>query len=91
MNMKCPACKSDRTVQGRFLDQIGGGVGQVFRPKGLKMVTLTGSDIRIPDKDKFASCLDCGLLWSVLDKKKLTSVLTKHGNKKTKERLGLAD
>ena len=91
MTDKCPSCHSQRIVKGRYLDQIGGGLGQVFRPNGLKMMTITGSDVRIPKGDKFTSCLDCGHLWSMLDQKKLTNVLEKHGKKKTKERLGLPE
>ncbi len=91
MNNECPACGSDRVVTGRYLDRLGvGGVGSIFRPYGLKVLTFTGSDIRISKGDKFTSCLDCGLLWTKLDQKKLTKVLTKHGNKRTKTKLSLA-
>ncbi len=89
--MQCPACQGERTVQDRLLDQIGGGLVQVFRPKGLTMITVTGSDVRIPPKEGFMSCLECGLLWCRLDKAELEAVLARRGNQKTRERLGLSD
>lgn len=91
MKNECPRCGSDRIIAGRYLDQIGGGGGSVFRPSGIKVMTLSGCDIRIRTGDKFTTCLDCGLLWSKLDEGKAEQVMKKHGNKKTKERLGLAD
>lgn len=91
MKDECPACGSSRVVKGRYLDETGGGGGSVFRPGGIKVMTLSGCDIRIRTGDKFTTCLDCGLLWSRLDETKALHVLQKHGNKKTKERLGLAD
>lgn len=89
--MKCPGCHSERIVQGRYLDQIGGGIGQVFRPEELKTLILNNCDIRVPDGDRFRACLNCGLLWSTIDNKKLTAVLKKHGKEKVKQRLGLSD
>ena len=91
MKNECPACRSDRIITGRYLDQLGGGGGSVFRPGDIKIMTLSGCDIHIRTGDKFTTCLDCGLLWSKLDASKTAQVMKKHGNKKTKERLGLAD
>jgi DNA-directed RNA polymerase subunit RPC12/RpoP len=88
--MKCPACNNERVIKGRYLDQIGGGLSQVFRPGGLKLLTLIGSDLRVSNGDRFYACLDCGLLWSSIDNRKLVRIIEKHGNIKTKQRLGLA-
>lgn len=89
MTTKCPACNSEHIVKGRYLDQIGGGLYQVFRPDGLKILTLAGCDVRIPDGDRFTSCTDCGLLWSSVNQRQLLKVIAKHGNKKTKSLVGL--
>ena len=84
----CPACDGKRTSQGRYLGQTDSGLlGHVFRPSGLKPITLTGSDVSVGSK--FHACLDCGLLWTGIDKVKLATVLEKHGKKSTREKLNL--
>ena len=85
MNDKCPSCDSPNIVTGRYLDQIGSGLFPVFRPTGLKAMLLTGSDVWIPSGDRFVCCVDCGHLWSQIPAEKLLKVLTKFGNKKTRE------
>ena len=84
----CPACGGHRTNQGRYLGQTDYGLfGHVFRPRGLKPITLTGSDVAVGST--FNACLDCGLLWTGIDKSKLATVLEKHGKKSTRKRLNL--
>jgi len=85
---ECPACASKRTIKGSYLGQTDYGLfGHVFRPDGLKPIRLMGSDV--PANDNFYACLDCGLLWSTIDKTKLTEVLRKKGKTSTKEKLEL--
>jgi hypothetical protein len=63
------------------------GVGQVFRPQGLKVLSLSRRDI--PIKNSFETCLDCGLMWGNISQKKLLSVITKTGSKRLKRKLGI--
>ena len=85
MNDKCPSCESPNIVTGRYLDQIGGGLLPVFRPTGLRPLTLTGTDVWIPSGDRFVCCVECGHLWSQVPAHKLLKILAKYGNKKTRE------
>ena len=89
MNEKCPECGSINTVSGRYLDQAGAGLAPVFRPDGLKHLTLGGTDVRVPSKDRFTACLDCGLLWARIPAEKVAKVMVKKGKQKSKEALGL--
>ncbi|MDF7809648.1 hypothetical protein P4E94_19575 [Pontiellaceae bacterium B12219] len=89
MNEICPSCQSQKTVSGRFLDQASLGVTPMFRPDGLKAFSMVGTDVRVPNGNKFNSCLDCGLLWAKVDPDKLKKVITKHGNGKTKISTGI--
>ena len=96
MKAQCPACQSSRTISGRYLSQTGGsgfalGLGSVFRPKGLKALSMTGTDIHLPDGDAFSSCLDCGLIWSKIDHEKLEKVIRKKGTERTKKSLGFTE
>ena len=84
----CPACGGERTSSGQYLGQTDYGLlGHVFRPHGLKPITLTGSDV--PVGSTFNACLDCGLLWTSIDKDKLATVLINHGKKSTRTKLNL--
>lgn len=87
-NDKCPACGNGNIVLGRYLDQLAGGLLPVFRPRGLKPFTLTGSDVRIPAGDRFCCCVECGHLWSSLKPDQLLRVLQRYGNRQTRERFG---
>lgn len=83
--MKCPRCGSHAIVEGKYLDQIGGGLGQNFRPREIKHFAFGGTDVSIlPD---FIACTECGLLWSEIDKDKLRKVVEKNGTKLLKEKL----
>lgn len=88
MNSKCPNCGSKKIVNGKYLSQTDPlGTKQVFRPKGLKLLTLSGSDI--PVKNTFEACIDCGLLYQNISREKLLNVIIKKGNNKLKENLGI--
>lgn len=87
-NDKCPACGGGSIVLGRYLDQLAGGLLPVFRPRGLKPFTLTGSDVRIPAGDRFCCCVECGHLWSSVKPDQLLQVLQRYGNRQTRERFG---
>jgi hypothetical protein len=85
---QCPQCKGNRTVSGNYLgqtDQIG--IGQVFRPDGLKFSAMFGTDL--PISKRFRACADCGLLWQIIDPSKLTRIMEKKGTVKTKQAMGL--
>ena len=88
---KCPSCNSNRVIQGRYIDLAGLSSGHAFRPKELRNLAFTGTDIRIKNADRFMACLDCGLLWSKIDTTKLVKVLSKKASKKVKQRLNLAE
>ncbi|MBI3880614.1 MAG: hypothetical protein HY301_11205 [Verrucomicrobia bacterium] len=84
--MKCPACQSERVVEGNNFNLLGGGSIQYFRPKGLRM--LVGSaDVKVTAG--FCACCDCGLLWSQVNAKELTRLLKQSGSEKTAKKLGL--
>lgn len=81
----CPCCASKRIVEGRYLDQIGGGLGQNFRPKDIKHFAFGSTDV--PISSKMNACVDCGHLWSVIDKSALLAVVEKNGSKELKNRI----
>ena len=83
--MKCPRCSSQAIVEGKYLDQLGVGIGQVFRPKEIKHFAFGGTDISIASK--LTACTECGLLWSEIDKGKLLKVVEAKGNKALKGRI----
>jgi len=43
--MNCPRCQSLSVVQGRYLDQLAGGLGQNFRMKELRLFAFGGTDV----------------------------------------------
>ncbi len=87
MSSKCPNCQSVRVVEGKHFNWIAGGSVQYFKPEGLRALA---SHNHIPiKKGSFLACVDCGLLWSEVDPRKLRSLLTENGKQTTKARLGL--
>jgi len=88
LNKDCPECKSRRIVEGSVLSQPDYFYpGAYFRPKELRPFVLTGINIRF--KNLFCSCLDCGCIWSKINKEKLIEVIASKGNKVVKDRVGL--
>jgi hypothetical protein len=83
---ECPKCGSAKVFEGRHFNAISGGGLQYFRPKGLKLITLSGADVPIRNST-FTACLECGMLWSSIKPEDLKKVLSKSGNKKTRRKL----
>ena len=83
----CPRCGSERISGGRCLGQLDLGGGFVFRPEGIRHFASSGTDVRIAGH--FTGCMDCGLLWSTINKEKLKKVLSKQGKKAVRNKLGL--
>ena len=85
METQCPACHSVDVVDGRLLGQTDGGFGFVFRPRGLRLLAWFGTDVSVADG--FNACLECGMLWSAIDKRRLAHVIARKGGKPLKRRL----
>lgn len=85
MNL-CPECNSHRLIPGRTTTTAPG-----FRPKGLRPFCFTVSELQPKFGNKFVACLDCGLVWSLIDKDDLTRLLTEKGTKKTKMKYRLTN
>lgn len=86
---QCPQCKGSRTVSGRYLGQTDSiGIGQAFRPEGLKFTAMIGTDL--PVSKHFRACADCGLLWQIIDRRKLKRIMEKKGTAKAKQAMGLS-
>ena len=86
----CPDCGGAQIIAGRYLGQTDAvGVGQVFRPGGLKLFKLswTGSDI--PVSSQCQACLDCGLFWNRANPQKIRKVVQALGSDTTKKELGI--
>lgn len=88
MDKQCPRCKSSRITTGSVLSQTDFFPYTLyFRPKGLKPFTLTGTDVGF--KNRCASCLDCGLVWSEVSGEKVESVIKSKGTDATKQKFGV--
>lgn len=87
----CPDCGSLRVVAGRCLGQADYGLGQVFRPSGLKLFKLSLTSSDVPASGRFQTCLDCGLLWNRLDPNKVKKTIQALGKDATKQKLNLQD
>jgi len=83
--MKCPACQSERVVEGKNFNLLGGGSTHYFRPEGLRKL-VSSADVKV--NGGFCACCDCGLLWSQVNAKELTGLLERSGTERTVKRLG---
>ena len=72
-------------MAGRCLGQTDGGLRFVFRPRKLRLLAWTGTDVPIGSGQ--TACLDCGLLWSSIDKLALAEVIARKGGKALQESL----
>jgi len=89
--MKCPSCGSEKIIKGRIFNQTDYIFPQAFfRPKELKPFSLFGINIRVK-KNNFAACGECRLVWSAVDTKELTEVITKSGRKNIKDIFGIEE
>ena len=85
--VECPRCNSMHVVQGSILGHGDIGLGFVFRPKSLKYLRFTSTDLTIP-KNIYACC-NCGLLWAEIDYKKLVKIITRKGTATLRKKIGL--
>lgn len=89
----CPVCKNDRIVYGRYFNPKAVHKHQVrtprFKPDGLKRFTLSDPSISL-GSEIFCSCLDCGLLWSRIDSKKLIRSIQKNGTEATRQNVAFS-
>ena len=80
---KCPRCGKDLVVHGTV------GVRGGFRPKELKLFSLSFQIPRVTVPTGFAACAACGLLWGQIDAASLRQKLHDLGNDEIKKHLGL--
>jgi len=83
MNITCPSCKCENTVEG---DCTFRGPASAFTPDGLKFLTL---NTMVALSEKFHACLECGHVWSSVNADELRKLLNKSAKPKTKEGLSL--
>ena len=76
---QCLKCNSQNVTRGRVVG-YNGGQAAVFRPQGLRFLSLTLTDGPQLADDGFA-CLDCGFLWSSTAPDELSTVIRKHCEK----------
>ena len=81
----CPSCESARIVEGRLLGQTDAGLGHVFRLRGLRLLSFCRTDLPVPRI--LRSCVDCGLLWSWLDARRLQKVVETKGSARLRKRM----
>ena len=80
---KCPRCSKALVVHGTV------GVRGGFRPKELKLFTLSFQLPHVSVPTGFAACADCGFLWGQIDAASLRQKLHDLGNDEIKKHLGL--
>jgi len=74
--IQCLKCGSPAVARGRVAESGGGG-SAIFRPEGLRHLTLTLTGGVSLAKEAWA-CLDCGLVWTTLAPAKLEKFLRRH-------------
>jgi hypothetical protein len=76
---QCLKCNSQNVTSGRVVS-YDCGQAAVFRPQGLRFVSLTLTQGPQLADEGFA-CLDCGLVWSSTAPDKLSTFIRKHCEK----------
>jgi hypothetical protein len=84
---QCPRCGKALVVHGSFSTR--GRFG--FRPKELRLFSLSLQFPEVSLTAKPAACAACGLVWAELDPATLRRKLHDLGNEDVKRRLGLLD
>lgn len=76
--VRCPHCGGTRVVAGTVVSPGDGNSG-VFRPAGLKALSLTlvGG---VPLREAGHACADCGCVWGAVDPRALEQFLRRHCN-----------
>lgn len=66
----CPNCVVGEIVEGRLLDNVGAGLGTVFRPKGRSFFScFFRRDAQL--NNRAYACSSCGMLWTFVDPRRL--------------------
>ena len=82
---QCPRCGSPHVVHGTIARRGG------FRPKELRLLSLSFQVPAVPVPSVTLACAACGLFWGELDAGTLRQKLHDLGNEEVKQRLGLTD
>lgn len=85
---KCPRCGQPLVVHGSFSEQK---IRFGFRPKELRLFSLSFQFPEVPIPAPAAACAACGLVWGELDAAVLRQKLHDLGNENVRQRLGLLD
>jgi hypothetical protein len=85
---KCPRCGKALVVHGSFSTQ---GVRFGFRPKELRLFSLSLQFPEVPVSRTATSCASCGLVWAELDPTTLRQKLHDLGNEDVRQRLDLLE
>jgi hypothetical protein len=85
---QCPRCGKALVVHGSFPSR---GLRFGFRPKELRLFSLSFQLPEVPVSSAPAACASCGLVWTELDPATLRQKLHDLGNEDVRRRLGLLD
>jgi hypothetical protein len=86
MEMKCPACDSDRIVQGR-IGWAGGPVEFRFRSQERRFWRTLGPSVDV-DPEGFL-CVECGTVWTRAEKGAAEQAIARGGSDELFDRLGI--
>ena len=85
---QCPRCGKEFVVHGTFGERK---IRFGFRPKELRLFSLSLQFSEVPLPAAAAACAACGLVWTELDAAKLRQKLHDLGNEDVRRRLGLLE
>ena len=90
---KCPRCGKALVVHGSFVHGSFApqGVRFGFRPKELRLFSLTLQFPEVPVSSAAVACASCGLVWAELDAATLRQKLHDLGNEDVRRRLGVTE
>ncbi len=85
MENKCPACSSVRIVEGKIHEDEGMTPSFQLPPQGEGFWRTFGPTVKI--ERSAGLCVDCGLVWTYVDKAAAINKLSRRGNDETLDRL----
>jgi hypothetical protein len=85
---QCPRCGKELVVHGSYSTR---GVRFGFRPKELRLFSLSLQFPEVPVPAAAAACAACGLVWAELDAATLRQKLHDLCNEDVRRRLGLLE
>ena len=77
----CPSCKCSSTIEGSLIREP-----VFFRPDGLKFFTF---NTQVEVLERFQACLECGHIWSSVDKDELKELINSSGKPELKDKLNM--